>query len=205
MRKLEDIPWEELNILLCEFFQNIRKTNGDDYELGTLTSFQRSFQRYLSRQGSLANIIKGDEFKLSRAVLSARRKQLVVQHGKGNHPQASRELTEAEEDRLFQEGEFGDANPVALQRTVWWMLALHFGFRARDESRRLQWGDVSLEKEPDTGNETLVWQAERGSKTRKGQDSASSRGHSTQSPKQLALSDAQSSTTSHSGITARQK
>ena len=172
-RKLEFIPWKELNILLCEFFKNIRKKNGAEYEPGTLTSFQRSIQRYLNGQGSQANLIQGDEFKLSREVLGAKRKQLVVQHGKGNRPQASRELSEAEEDKLFEEGAFGEHNPVALQRTVWWLLALHFGFRARDESRRLQWGDVSLEK--DTDNEMLVWKAKRGSKTRKGQDKPSGR------------------------------
>ena len=96
-----------------------------------------------------------------------------MERGKGNRPQASREVTAVEEDKLFAEGEFGEHNSVALQRTVWWLLALHFGFRARDESRRLQWGDVSLETDPDTGNEMLVWKVERGSKTRQGQDKAS--------------------------------
>ena len=138
-----------------------------------MTCLQRSIQRYLNTHGSQANLIQGDEFKLSREVLSAKRKQLVVERGKGNRPQASREVTAVEEDKLFAEGEFGEHNPVALQRTVWWLLALHFGFRARDESRRLQWGDVSLETDPDTGNEMLVWKAERGSKTRQGQDKAS--------------------------------
>ena len=45
-----------------------------------------------------------------------------------------------------------------LQRTVWWILSLHIGFRARDESGRLKWGDCEL----------LLWKAERGSKTRYG-------------------------------------
>ena len=49
------------------------------------------------------NLIQGDEFKLSREVLSAKRKQLVVEGGKGNHQQASREVT-AVEDKLFAEG-----------------------------------------------------------------------------------------------------
>ena len=66
-------------------------------------------------------------------------------------------------------GEFGDSNPVALQRTVWWFLSLHFGFRARDESRKLHWGDVQLQQQND-GQEVLVWLAERGTKTRHGQE-----------------------------------
>ncbi|KAK3749120.1 hypothetical protein QZH41_004667 [Actinostola sp. cb2023] len=169
-RELENIPGDELNLLLCSFFKTVAKKNGDQYEPGTLTSFQRSIQRYLNTQGSKANILKGDEFKLSREVLASKRKELVVKYGKGNRPQASRQVLDEEEDKLFATGELGDSNPQVLQRTVWWLLSLHFGFRARDESRRLLWGDVSLENDPETGNEVLVWKAERGSKTRQGQD-----------------------------------
>lgn len=175
MRKVEDIPFEQLNLLLCSFFKDVTKKNGEVYEPSTLTSFQRSIQRYLNSKGSTANLLKGDEFKLSREVLKSKKKKLVVDHGKGNRPKATRVLSEVEEDKLFAEGEFGSQNPVALQRTVWWLLALHFGFRARDESRRLLWGDVSLENDPETGNEILVWKTERGSKTRHGQDESSGR------------------------------
>ena len=111
------------------------------------------------------NVIDGDKFKLSREVLSAKRRQLVVEHGKGNKPNATRELTEGK-DKLFECGEFGTSNPTVLQRTLWWIIALHFGFRARDESRGLKWGDVTLEKDPETENDILVWR----SKTRQGQD-----------------------------------
>jgi len=70
---------------------------------------------------------------------------------------------------LFTTKPFGDHDPEVLQRTVWWVLSLHFGFRARDESRKLRWGDISLEKNPESGEEVLVWTAERGSKTRHGE------------------------------------
>ena len=83
---------------------------------------------------------------------------------KGNRPKAARALTEAEEDLLFDKGLFGNHNPEVLQRTVWWAIALHFGFRARNESRKLKWGDVGLDFDPDTGKEILVWRAEHGSK-----------------------------------------
>jgi len=57
---------------------------------------------------------------------------LVVEHGKGNKSQVASELTEAEKDKLLECGEFGTSNPTILQRTLWWIIALHFGFRARD-------------------------------------------------------------------------
>ena len=47
------------------------------------------------------------------------------------------------------------------------VIALHFGFRARDESRKLKWGDIVLKKDGETGNEVLIWESERGSKTRR--------------------------------------
>ena len=59
------------------------------------------FQRHLHEKGSLINILKDNEFSKSREALSAKRKNLVRQ-GKGNRPNATRELTEAEEDALFK-------------------------------------------------------------------------------------------------------
>ena len=112
--------------------------------------------------------MKDQEFAKSREVLSARKRDLVVNNAKGNRPQAACELTEDEEDLLFQNGQFGEDDPEVLQRTVWWMLSLHFGFRARDECRRLQWGDIVVDDDPVTGKQALVWIAERGSKTRRG-------------------------------------
>jgi hypothetical protein len=53
-------------------------------------------------------------------------------------------------------GLFRKHDPEVLQRTVWWVLSLHFGFRAHDESRRLKWGDVSLSKDRETGSELLL-------------------------------------------------
>ena len=171
--KIESLPASELDHLLSKFFLNARKKNGEEYEPATVSSFQRTIQRYLSGKKYPFNILKdNNEFEKSRKVLAAKRKSLVHEHGKGNKPQAAQAIDEDEEDALFEAGEFGDSNPVALQRTVWWFLSLHFGFRARDESRKLRWGDVQLQQQND-GQEVLVWLAERGTKTRHGQE----RGH----------------------------
>ena len=90
--------------------------------------------------------------------------------GKRNCPNATRELTEAEEGVLFENGLFGVQDPKSLQRALWWFLSIHFGWRARDESRKLCWGDVGLASDPETDSEYFVWKSERGSKTGTGQD-----------------------------------
>jgi len=33
---------------------------------------------------------------------------------------------------------------------------VHFGFRVRDENRKLSWGDLELQNDPETGKEVLV-------------------------------------------------
>ena len=168
-RAIENIPANELDLLLSKFFISVRKQDGTEYEPCTLSGFQRSFQRHLHEKGSLINILKDNEFSKSREVLAAKRKNLVRQ-GKGNRPNATRELTKAEEDALFENGQFGVQDPNSLQRALWWFVSLHFGWRARDESRKLCWGDVGLANDPETDSEYLVWKSERGSKTRTGKD-----------------------------------
>jgi len=86
---------------------------------------------------SWTGLLKDDAFSRSRSVLAAKRKCLVKE-GCGNKPNASHELTDEEKAKLFETGEFGNHNP---QRTLWWFLSKQFGFRARDESRKLCWGD----------------------------------------------------------------
>ena len=80
----------------------------------------------------------------------------------GNHPYAAKELSNAEH-LLFHTGE----NHEALQHTIWRLLALHFGFRAWDKSRKLKWGNIVLQTDNETGKEFLIWKSERGSKTRR--------------------------------------
>ena len=170
--KIESLPGSELDHLLVKFFLNARRKNEEEYEPATVSSFQRSIQRYLSEKKYPFKILKDNEFEKSRKVLAAKRKSLVHKHGRGNKPQAAQAIDEDGENTLFEAGEFGDSNPVALQRTVWWFVSLHFGFQARDESRKLRCGDVELEQQND-GQEVFVWLAERCVKTRHGQE----RGH----------------------------
>ena len=112
-----------------------------------------------SKNFPLTSILKDDAFSCSKSVLATKRKSLVKE-GRGNKPNASRELTDEEEAKLFETGEFGNHNPLALQRTLWWFLSIQFGFRAWDESRKLCWGDPALDVDAETGREVLVWTAE---------------------------------------------
>ena len=74
-------------------------------------------------------------------------KALLVEYGKGHHPQATREVRKTEVDNCFAEGQFGDQKQVALQRVTRWLFTLHFLFQPRSAPQRLQWGDISYTQE----------------------------------------------------------
>ena len=61
-RAIENIRTNELDLFLSKFFISVRKQNGTEYEPGTLSGFQRRFQRYLHEKGSVINIFKNNEF-----------------------------------------------------------------------------------------------------------------------------------------------
>ena len=44
-----------------------------------------------------------------------------------------------QKDALSEARDFGDSNPVALERSGWWMLSPQFGSQSRNESRKLRW------------------------------------------------------------------
>ena len=166
MRQVECIPPDELNKLVAHCLKDAVKADGKFYEPDVLSTYFRGFQRYLFTKDYPVNILMDPSFDLSRTVLAAKRKE-IVSAGGGNKPCATRELTSTEEDTLFEEGYFSADNPVALTNVLWWLISLHFGFRARQESRQLKWGDI--EHGVDTnGREYLQWNVERHTKTRKG-------------------------------------
>lgn len=167
-REIQDIPDKQLDNILCQFFMTAVNLKGNLYEPDTLTGFVNSFQRILSSRGSQSDLKRGLSFANCRKVLGSRRKQLR-KLGKGNKPNATRALETEEINKLFERGYFGIEDPISLQRTIWWHITTRFGHRARDEARQMSLGDIKLDTDPQTGEEFLVWDTERSTKTRTGE------------------------------------
>ena len=139
---IESLPASELhNLLSIFFFMNVRRKNGE-YERATFSSFHRNIQRYLSEKKYPFNILKDNEFEKSRRVLAAKHKSLVHEHDRRNKLQAAQAVDENEEDALFEAGEFGDSNPVELQRTVWWFYP--YAWFSEPEIRAMRTIDLML-------------------------------------------------------------
>ena len=167
-RDLHHIPANELDGLLGRFFIEVRKVKDRaEYEPDVLSTMHRAIKRHLDDVHYPHDILKDPLFETSRKVLAAKRKQLR-KLGLGNCPNAMRELSEEEVNLLFDQNYFGFSSGETVQRTVWWFLSLHFGWRGRDEARKVCWGDVVLKG--GAGGEYLEWDTERGTKTRDGRE-----------------------------------
>ena len=172
-RMFYELSAEELDKLMCQFFILAKKLDKKlpedelEYQPDTLTSLRNSWQRVIADKGLKFNIKRDAEFERSRTVLAGRRKQLTNM-GLGNKPNAARALEQDEVDRLYETGFFGTATPIAIQRTMWWKISLLFGYRGREESIKIQFGDIKLVYNEIKKEEYLEWDTERGTKTRPG-------------------------------------
>ena len=168
-RQLTEIPPAELDSLLCNFYITAKKKDDNEYEPDTMSSFSRSIQRYLDDNNAKLNILKDEQFKISREVLKSKRRELRKQ-GKEGRPNATEALSNEDIELIFNENQFGIHNPDVLSRTMWFLLTLHFGHRARHEARQMKFGDIILRKDEASGEEFLEWKTERESKTRHGDE-----------------------------------
>ena len=69
VRELENISAGTLNVLLCKFFIDVKKKDGGVYKPASLSSFQRSIQRYLKGKNLSFNLFQDMELAKSREVL----------------------------------------------------------------------------------------------------------------------------------------
>lgn len=166
-RSIQNIPANELSVLLCRFFMSVRKSNGDEYEPSSLRGLISSYDRQLRRYNYGEYIATSPVFAQVREVLKSKQKKLK-RDGKGNLPNKSEAISDHEINILWEKKQFGSETPDAILHTLWFYNTVHFGLRGRHEHREMCWGDVTLKTNTD-GHEYLEF-CERQSKTRTGND-----------------------------------
>ena len=96
-RELEEISAVQLNSYLWSFYLTVKKRDGENYEPDSLLGIKNSIDRYLSEKNYPVSVCRGEEFKSSRNVLSAKGKQLKKE-GKGRKPNRADQVSEEEEE-----------------------------------------------------------------------------------------------------------
>ena len=149
-RKVVEIPSEELNSLLCNFYIISKKKDNSEYVPVTVSS-SRSIQQFLDENNAKVNTLKDEEFKVSREVFKSKRRELGKKgkgkKGKGKKSNATVTLTNEDVERIFEENRFGVHEPEVVGHTMWFLLTLHFGHRAR----QIKFGDIALKIDEASG------------------------------------------------------
>ena len=61
---LEDIPVEELEAVLCKFYAEVRRKDGEEYEPDSLAIIQASLDRHLENVGRPYSTLRDNQFQL---------------------------------------------------------------------------------------------------------------------------------------------
>ena len=116
--QLESYGIPELNEALSQFYAEVRKENGQDYEPDSLKVMQASLDRHLRSQNYPKSILRDTEFLSSRKVLEGKARKLREQ-GMGRRPNKAKSLTKEEEEILWESGQLGNQTPRSLINTMW--------------------------------------------------------------------------------------
>ena len=127
---VEDI--HEMDKTLGNFFGEVRKQNGQEYEPDSLRVMQGAIQRYLVEKKCNINILSDVEFESSRRILEGKAR-LLRKNGMGKRPNASQPLTLDDEELLWKIGKLGVTSPTSLLHTMWYLNIQHFGLRGVQE------------------------------------------------------------------------
>ena len=114
---LEKYAAEELNSTLCEFFAELRKANGDDYEPDSLRVMFSAIDRHLKSKSYPESIREDNIFLPCRQVLEGKARKLRSE-GKGKRPHRAQSLNAEEEEILWECGQLGTFTPESLTNTV---------------------------------------------------------------------------------------
>ena len=69
MRKLEEIPEEEHDNVLCQFYAEIRKQNGDEYKPNSLTVIQGSLDCHLKNNSKSLEFFSSNYLQIGQHVV----------------------------------------------------------------------------------------------------------------------------------------
>ncbi|XP_067656703.1 uncharacterized protein [Haliotis asinina] len=132
------VETQKLDSLLLDFFQGVRKGNGEELTARTLKNVQIHLDMYLKDNRYPYSIEKDDAFKASRDFL----KNKLDQNKTGRHMLVP--IDDSEIEILFQRQVLGDQNPDALMSTMWFVNSKYLGIRRPADHYNLRWGDIRL-------------------------------------------------------------
>lgn len=141
-----DIEERQINELMAQFVQEVRRKDGKEYPPGSITSIVSAVQRFLRENGRPAVSFydeKNDIYDLLRKSMDAKLKELT-RKGIGCYKKHAQPVTQAMEQELWEKKIFGTETAQALTNVVFWYSSKMYGLRAADEHRQLDVSQFSI-------------------------------------------------------------
>ena len=145
---IEIMAPEKLDKVLSNFYAEVKKKDGDDYEPESLNIMQSAIKRYLKEKNYPLSIVQSREFHSSQVILNARTISLR-QQGKGKRPNKAQPITPEEELALWEKGQLGDLNGKVLANVNFKNLTQQLRFRGRQEHYDAYVEDVIIRQRKD--------------------------------------------------------
>ena len=162
---IAELPPSILDGYLCEFFIQLKKKDGSDYETTSIDSIKAGIERHLKDNFYPYSLMADREFSRLRDVIKSK-KVILKKEGLGRKANAAMPLDKADEEKIKETGELSPDYPRSLQLAMFINFGKGFGLRGRDEHRNLRFGDVTVNTTSD-GKKYLEMR-ERNSKTMDG-------------------------------------
>ena len=139
---------EKLDKVLSNFYTEVKKKDGDDYEPESLNIMQSAIKWYLKEKNYPLSIVRSREFHSSQVILNVKTISLR-QQGKGKRPNKAQPITPEEELALWEKGQLGDLNGKVLTNVNFKNLTQQLRFRGRQEHYDAYVEDVIIRQRKD--------------------------------------------------------
>nr|XP_039252153.1 uncharacterized protein LOC120329565 [Styela clava] len=134
--KFERLTPEQLNELLCRFWSEVRKSNGDYYGRNSLFNLRAMINKHLKGKPFCADfdIVTDERFRSSNDTLE---KQLKILKGIGKTITHKQPISIADLRKMYDSNVLGTGSPLALLRKVWFEITLHFCHKGSEPQEKL--------------------------------------------------------------------
>ena len=156
---IDEMDRSDLNFALKSYVFEVRKIDGNRYPSESLRHLVVSLFHHLKHNVKKAwDIFNDSEFSESRSALDSAMK-LSTKCGVGVGEKRKAQFIPTElEDRLWEKEALSVKDAESLFRTLVYKIGLHFGLRAREEYRALEWErQIKLMHDPVDGTDYLSY------------------------------------------------
>nr|CAB3262995.1 uncharacterized protein LOC100186276 [Phallusia mammillata] len=127
----------ELNDMLCRFWSEVRKSNGDYYGRNSLFNLRAMINKHLKGKPYCVafDIVTDERFRTSNEKLES---QLKLLKGIGRTITHKQPISLCDLRKMYDSNVLGTSNPLALLRKVWFEITLHFCHKGSEAQEKLK-------------------------------------------------------------------